>query len=89
MQTLLSIGHARVPAITLAALAIRRLVSRWSHVKADPREAQVHFAYRRVFVPDDNFVGRPGENAPVHGVAVVVGRDADPVAAPEADILRL
>src|SRR5882757_2449456 len=34
---------------------------RGSHVKADPRETQVHFAHRGVFVPDDDFVDRPGE----------------------------
>jgi len=60
-----------------------------SNVKADTREAQVHFAYRGVFVPDDDFVGRPSENVPVYGIAIVVGSNADPVTTPDADILRL
>ena len=41
---------------------------RGGHVKADPRKVQVHFADRGIFVPDDDFIGRPGEYAPCTGL---------------------
>ena len=40
-------------------------------------------------MPDDDFVGCPGEDVSVYGIAIVVRSYADPVTTPEADILRL
>lgn len=44
---------------------------RGSHVKADPRKVQVHFADRGVFVPDDDFIGRPCEYGAMQGFFVL------------------
>ena len=50
---------------------------------------QVHLADRGIFVSDDNFIGRPCKEAAVHRITIVVGSYTDPIAALEADVLRL
>jgi hypothetical protein len=60
---------------------------RVGHVKADPRKVQVHFADRGVFVPDDDFIGRPCEYGAMHGIPIIVGSYADPVAALKPHIM--
>ena len=62
---------------------------RGCHVKADPRKVHVHFADGGIFVPDDNFIGRPCEYGAMHGIAIVVGSHADPVAALKSRIMCL
>jgi hypothetical protein len=60
---------------------------RGDHVKADPRKVHVHFADRGIFVPEDDFIGRPGQYGAMYRIAIVVGGHADPVAALKPHIM--
>src|SRR5689334_1162105 len=66
----------------LSSLSISR-----SRVKADTREAQVYFSHRGVFMPDHDLVGCPGKQLSMDGVAVIIRRHTDPIAAPKPDVL--